>query len=45
MIQNHAESMKITMVGLNRTRHMSVQPGQNRTPKFAGRVLPHTVAI
>ena len=40
MIQNHAESMKITMVGLNRTGHMSVQPGQNRTPKFAGRVLP-----
>ena len=27
-------------VGLNRTGHMSVQPGQDRTPKFAGRVLP-----
>ena len=28
------------VVGLNRTGHMSVQPGQDRTPKFAGRVLP-----
>ena len=27
-------------VGLNRTGHMSVKPGQDRTPKFAGRVLP-----
>ena len=27
-------------VGLNRTGHLSVQPGQDRTPKFAGRVLP-----
>ena len=28
------------IVGLNRTGHMSVQPGQDWTPKFAGRVLP-----
>ena len=27
-------------LGLNRTGHMSVQSGQDRTPKFAGRVLP-----
>ena len=27
-------------LGLNRTGHMSVQPGQDRTPKFAGSVLP-----
>ena len=33
-------SLKRDMVGLNRTGHMSVQPGQDRTPKFAGRVLP-----
>ena len=26
-------------LGLNRTGHMSVQPGQDRTPKIAGRVL------
>jgi hypothetical protein len=30
----------MTLLGLNRTGHMSVQPGQDRTPKFAGRVLP-----
>ena len=28
------------VIGLNRTGHMSVQSGQDRTPKFAGRVLP-----
>ena len=31
---------KPRMLGLNRTGHMSVQPGQDRTPNFAGRVLP-----
>jgi hypothetical protein len=27
-------------LGLNRTGHMSLLTGQDRTPKFAGRVLP-----
>ena len=30
----------ISELGLNRTGHISVSPGQDRTPKFAGRVLP-----
>ena len=34
------EFLKSEKVGLNRTGHMSVQPGQDRTPKIAGRVLP-----
>ena len=28
------------MVGLDRTGHMSFLTGQDRTPKFAGQVLP-----
>ena len=28
------------LVGLDRTEHMSFPTGQDRTPKFAGRVLP-----
>ena len=36
-----AEKIKTNIqLGLNRTGHMSVQPGQDRTPKYAGRVLP-----
>ena len=28
------------MLGLNRTGHISLESGQDRTPEFAGRVLP-----
>ena len=28
------------VVGLDRTGHMSFMTGQDRTPKFAGRILP-----
>ena len=30
----------ILVLGLNRTGHMSFLAGQDRTPKFAGQVLP-----
>ena len=36
----NAHDFTIHALGLNRTGHMSVLPGQDRTPKFAGRVLP-----
>ena len=31
---------KIIVLGLDRTGHMSFLTGQDRTPKFAGQVLP-----
>ena len=32
--------MSVLKVGLDRTGHMSFLTGQDRTPKFAGQVLP-----
>ena len=33
-------AQKAGKLGLNRTGHMSFLTGQDRTPKFAGQVLP-----
>ena len=32
--------MNVTLIGLDRTGHMSFLTGQDQTPKFAGQVLP-----
>ena len=41
---NHFKIFKkgncLSLIGLNRTGHMSFLTGQDRTPKFAGQVLP-----
>ena len=31
----------LSQIGLDRTGHMSFLTGQDRTPKFAGQVLPY----
>ena len=36
----HSKGQLILKLGLDRTGHMSFLTGQDRTPKFAGQVLP-----